>query len=229
VNSRVLGSARGPLWVAILAGIFAGMSTSLVVSALLVRRDRSRPPAAAAVDPPTQAFVGADRGASLLREARLARLEQRLSEVERQPARAGASDPPAAPVAPDVSARRYEEQIRNHDAEPADPRWAASTASFIETDLRSLAAAGTFKLVAVDCRTQLCVAELEWPSPDTAGVEYAGLVQHPYPANCPRTMVLPDSADPGQPVKAKLLFDCASWRAGGSQPFRLEEAKTLAN
>jgi hypothetical protein len=30
-------------------------------------------------------------------------------------------------------------------------------------------------------------------------------------------------------MKAKLLFDCASWRAAGSQPFRLEEAKTLAN
>jgi hypothetical protein len=229
VNTRVVGSARGPLWVAILAGILAGMSTSLVVSALLVRRDRARPTVAPEIAPPAQTLLGADPRAGLLRDARLASLERRLNEVERQPARSGAGEPPPAPVAPDQGPPRYEEQIRNHDAEPADPHWAPSTASFIETDLRSLATAGTFKLVAVDCRTQLCVAELEWPSPDKAGAEYARLVQHIYPANCPRTLVLPEAANPGQPVKAKLLFECASWRAGGSQPFRLEEANTLAN
>jgi hypothetical protein len=227
VHSRVVGSARGPLWVAILAGILAGMSTSLVVSALLVRRDRHQPTVAPELAPPAQTRLGADPRAALLRDARLASLERRLSEVEGQPA--GAGEPPAPPVAPDQSARRYEEQIRNHDAEPADPRWAPRTTSFIETDLRSLAIAGTFTLVAVDCRTQLCVAELEWPSPDKAGVEYATLVQHIYPANCARTLVLPEAASPGQPVKAKLLFECASWRAGGSQPFRLDEANTPAN
>ena len=171
MHSRVVGSARGPLWVAFLAGILAGISTSLVVSALLVRRDRARPTVVSEIAPPAQTLSGADPRAGLLRDARLASLERRLSEVERQPVRAG--EPPPAPVAPVEGARRYEEQIRNHDAEPADPRWAPSTTSLLETDLRSLATAGTFKLVAVDCRTQLCIAELDWPSPDRAGAEYA--------------------------------------------------------
>jgi hypothetical protein len=225
VGSRVLGSARGPLWVAILAGIFAGISTSLLVSAMLVRRDRARS-APAESDPPAQTVPPADRSASWLRDARLAQLERRLSEIERQPAPAVAGGPPAAPA---DGTRRYEQEIRNHDAEPADPRWAPGTNSLIETDLRSLAASGTFKVVGVDCRTQLCVADVQWPSPDKAGAEYVSLVHHLYPANCPRTMVLPPAAEPGQPVTAKLLFECAEWRAAGSQPFRLDDASSLAN
>jgi hypothetical protein len=219
--------------IAVLAGVLAGVATSFVVSHIILAartaapgpaggQDRERtaePPGAPAASP--SSAVGGGRGD----DGRLALLERRLAEVERRRLAATAPGAPAPPA--ESSPRRYEEQLRAHGNEPTDPRWAAPTAAAIESDLQVLARKASFKVTGVDCRSQLCTAELEWPSLAVAAEEQATLAHHPYRANCSRTLVLPEAPSDGEgsgPVKARLLFECASWRSAGSQPLELGRA-----
>jgi hypothetical protein len=145
--------------------------------------------------------------------ARLAGLEQRLNELERQ----GAPQARPPEPSPAEAQQRFEARVRRQQAEPVDPSWAKSTNSLLQADVLKQATGKSFRLNRVDCRTTLCSAELEWPSTEEADREYLSLVHFPYKANCGRTLVLPDPASVKGALHAQLLFDCESWRADGEQ------------
>jgi hypothetical protein len=109
------------------------------------------------------------------------------------------------------------ELIAQHYAAPTDAKWAAAAEASLASDFESLSAlpnAG-FKLVNTDCRTDSCVAMLEWDSFNQANGRTGLVVHHHYALNCAREIRLADPpGEPGSSYSTTVLFDCTELRAG---------------
>lgn len=103
-------------------------------------------------------------------------------------------------------------RIAEYEREPIDPVWARQTSDLLTTDLRTVADENDFTLVTTSCKTNLCMAELEWPNFSAAEETYTELAHWQYKANCGREILLPKPLDPSRPYMAKLIFDCTRWR-----------------
>jgi hypothetical protein len=144
-------------------------------------------------------------------EARVQRLEQPTSSV--QPAQAMQEMPTA-----ESYHQRHAETIRQHRAEPVDPDWGPRTTELFNADLERLADFAEIQIGEVECRTESCRAVVRWDSMDTATANYQRLVVTPVRVNCTRTILLPEADQVEGAVEATLVFDCAEWKATGSQP-----------
>jgi hypothetical protein len=112
--------------------------------------------------------------------------------------------------------RMFEQRIAAHWAEPTDGGWSERSRTSLAVNLETLAKDGKFRLADIDCRDTSCVATTEWRSRDDAISGMRPLVETRYAVNCARSFLIPDASDPGQSVQVALYFDCARWKASGS-------------
>jgi hypothetical protein len=114
--------------------------------------------------------------------------------------------------------RAYDDaKIRKHWSDPVDPAWATTATPALRSGLEELSKSGRFRVNEVDCRDTSCVATFRWPSFADAEAEYGDLARAPLDVNCSRGITLPDVEDKKAPLEATMYFDCASWKANGSQ------------
>jgi len=78
----------------------------------------------------------------------------------------------------------HRELLAQHEREPHDPEWSASTEKLITARLETLAARGRFRVSSVDCRTTSCVAYLRVASYLDAQKAWPSIVQAPNDAQC---------------------------------------------
>jgi hypothetical protein len=105
----------------------------------------------------------------------------------------------------------HDDSIARHRAQPVDPTWAPAAAQSIRQELAELEARQAFSVFEVDCRSDSCIATMEWPTYRDAAATYAELVHHYYEeVNCLRRLILPEPEDKDAPFQATLVFDCAA-------------------
>jgi hypothetical protein len=200
------------------SGVAAGILSSFVMRAC------SGPPAAAlpAQPPAVAATVSPAREPDPSQRREIAALSRRLEQLEDAGASAALASPPRPPP-PEVDPEQHraalleahERSIQRHWAEPADPAWSKPATDAVREDLQSVAGEKHFRVVDVDCRTSTCVSTVEWPDQNAAVRGYGDVLHVLYRANCARSIVLPDTADPSRPFRATLFLDCAEQRATG--------------
>lgn len=108
-------------------------------------------------------------------------------------------------------------KISQHYAEPIDSSWAKRTTSTLQSNLSRLSQAKAFDLRSVDCRNETCIAEVVWPTYDSAVDKYTDLASTSLEVNCARSITLPEVTDKSAPVAVKVIFDCRTWKASGSR------------
>jgi FtsZ-interacting cell division protein YlmF len=148
-------------------------------------------------------------------------LEKRLSAVE-SAAEAGAPEPPsqgAEELTPEVleasrlrRVEMHQRAIDEHWKEPVDKAWASSTASQFEEDFGAIEEKSGLKLMSVDCKSQSCVATVEWKNYDEAQQKYDEILHHSYATNCTREILLPEPANKAVPYQATAVFNCKGSR-----------------
>jgi len=98
--------------------------------------------------------------------------------------------------------------LRAHDAEPVDTAWAAGVTETLSQSLEGLGRERKFDVRQIDCRSQTCVAELEWPSRDAALAGYRAPLAGMLGVTCGTQIVLPPSEDPSGVSRAKMFLRC---------------------
>ena len=103
-----------------------------------------------------------------------------------------------------------------HNRESQDPKWSASAQHAISARLSELVSGSGGNILAVDCRTTTCVADIEWPSFDAANAGgFRKLAQQAfYEENCYRELWADFATDPKASYSVKLVFNCEAARAG---------------
>ncbi len=155
---------------------------------------------------------------------RIAELEQKLAAAKRpeQSGDAHRVGPPDLVEEKRIMDDRFRARLTGHDQEPIDPSWAPHAEGEYRNDLaevnEQLRGSQKFDVHDVRCRTNTCVARVEWPSYDEAYDNYARVLHHRYKQNCAREIVLVDEARAGQPYSANVLFDCKERHAQASNP-----------
>lgn len=204
-------------WVAASIVVFAGC---LGGAALLSRRAPTRD--APAHDGPARAgAVDVRRGEPFVSTfdprvgpllAMNAALAERIERVERghgtdspeegEPARAAERSSSLARERSD-----YADLASAHERAKVDPAWAEPTAALLHDELVALAEAvpGT-SLARVECRSDSCIARLDFSSRKRAQAEAARLVGHPYGVNCATRIQLNEATDPDAPYRLELIL-----------------------
>lgn len=204
----------------IAAGILAGVGSSFLLRAPAPRpaaptveyrvatpRPAASPPPAA----PTTTPAGAGNAAEL---ARLRAMERRLAQVESRAAASPGNAPAPPPPDTDPESMRaahmqaFQAVLQRHAHERVDARWAPTAQRSLQTDLAGLSEANHFRVVQVDCRTNLCVTTLEWPTYESATEATRNLLHQNYQLNCSRRILLPDPGDPAASYQARMVLDC---------------------
>jgi hypothetical protein len=133
--------------------------------------------------------------------SRLGALETKVERVEHDVARAA-----AAPVDEEREAAledhyraslvELEGELRQHAREPVDSTWAtAANAEISRTLGENVDAKYPFEVVSVDCRTQTCVAQVRYRTPDDAVSNQQELLRiHPASCHGLRTTLVPPTS-----------------------------------
>jgi hypothetical protein len=191
----------------VLAGLVAGVGSSLALP------PRAAP--AAAAPAPTEEAAPSPRGAprSAAHTAQVAlppAVDARLEALERKAAEAAPA--PQAPEDHEAQRQRareaYEAVLDQHTRAPVDPVWAEPTSATLGAAMGTLGASagGNAVVKGVDCRTDSCVATLEFPSYTAARTSYAAYVSEMYEVNCARQVMLDTPEDPESPFSVQVLF-----------------------
>ncbi|HEY1693368.1 MAG TPA: hypothetical protein VGG39_14475 [Polyangiaceae bacterium] len=204
----------------------AGAATVLVLIGFALRNTASPHRSAAGSDEKQQGVTAADAPTPAMRvqvtsvdDPRVADLESRLRALEERV-------PPEAPAGPSAvvpsagtqeeaeraSTLAHERWVDRFRGEGADPSWAPSAQASLQSELHDLGEQVGARVQAVECRTTLCAAEVEWSSFAAVGRSSAELVQHGYTENCAKTIYTPPPDDPTAPYHATLFFDCEQFR-----------------
>lgn len=198
-----------------LAG-FAGVATGVIAASILLPTQAPAPTAVPSVS--VSPYDTARPTVSV---------EQGPRGFVRQSENAGdvTSDEPPPPPSPlpstpeDMTQMRLESEqehaiaVSAHYEAVRDVGWAgrkeAELGQELDTLLRDELAG--IALSSLDCRSETCVAQLNWPSFLQARETFAGLVRHHYESslNCSREMILPQPSDPSSPYSGHLLFRCS--------------------
>jgi len=92
-------------------------------------------------------------------------------------------------------------------SEPVDSQWSQAAATAIEADVITMGHDGErFEAISVDCRSQLCAIEVEWPSRQEAINTASDLITHSYAYNCSRHYFLSETDE--IPYRSTVFLDC---------------------
>jgi hypothetical protein len=97
------------------------------------------------------------------------------------------------------------------------PEWAQKTSDAIRKGLVVTQSQGQFEIIDIDCRSNSCLATLEWPSYDVAYRQWALVVGHPYGIPCGASVYLDEPSDRSAKYQGIILFGCASSNPGALQ------------
>jgi hypothetical protein len=127
----------------------------------------------------------------------------------------------------EVRRQQWAARLAAHEHEPIDPGWQGAASESVEEDLFLAGNEGEkFDVLSVTCRTQTCLAVMQWPDRQTALPFLPELISHRYPFNCQRTMYMPQGEE--RPYLATLLLDCPpetrEWDVGAGTPEEKETA-----
>jgi hypothetical protein len=112
-----------------------------------------------------------------------------------------------------------EEKIRRHWAEPIDQAWAITSSRYLRADIETLMRrSSSFRLVDLDCRNTSCIASIQWPTMAAAQGGFKAVLTYPFETNCSRSILIPETADPNNPLDVPMVLDCQQWKANGSKP-----------
>jgi hypothetical protein len=206
-----LRSSRAP-YLLVFLGVIAGAIIATGISAVMARGSKRAVARYTEVDPKAEDEPRERSAADLERLALTLSAANARGTAEKSPA-------PTTPSAPPPSAaeqlRQHEADVEEHYRKPVDSRWAPAVTKAYSEDLAGAVQqlSAHFKLEQLDCRSDTCVATLQWPTRGAAMTEWNDLLTFPYRANCGRAIVLPepaaDGSDSASPVRAKLVFDCS--------------------
>lgn len=102
-----------------------------------------------------------------------------------------------------------------HAQDPVDPTWAPTADKELRSGLSEAAEDVGFVVSSVSCKTDICVAELEWEDQKIARERGASLASLDFPnLNCMQSIWLDRTDQPDQPYSGKLYLDCTELRAG---------------
>lgn len=199
---------RNPVLI-IVAGV-AGAAAGIIAPRLLGPSEAARPatapiaaPAPAATDP---------RVASIERQLRS--VEQQL-QAQQLRTQAQEVQPPAprSEDLPELRAERerqaevaHEAILARHRLESRDPRWASEREQTLSDQLAQAAGKTDMTVLAIDCRTQSCVARLQWPDRDAARAHLVALLDETAVVGCARRVQFPSSG--AVPYQAEMYLEC---------------------
>ena len=165
-----------------------------------LRRERSSP---ASTEP---------SGAS---ELRITRVERQLDgltanlERERDPV-----SPPAEAEPPlgmdeqdDAAEQAWQASVDRHREETVDSDWSSRTRAAFEEDIEA-AVDGAADAIEVECRSESCLASVQFPSFHDATGAFTSLLQYSYRSNCATSVAAPEPEDPSEPYATSILFHC---------------------
>lgn len=179
-------------------------------------------PKTARAEKPVQSNRGGTDPALMERLARLERIESDNHDAEAVAAQTSPQDAepasrseesPAPPMLTEDEARaraeeEFDDRIRDHEQRPVDPQWAADATASFNADITSMGKEHGFELLDMDCRTNSCVAEVEWPDHAAATSTWGTLLHGSYGMNCGRGVLLPEPEDTESAFQARVLFEC---------------------
>jgi hypothetical protein len=209
----------------VLCSLSACVICALVVGVLVTRERAARATNVAhvAYAEGASSLQPSRREDALLEDGRLAALERRMEAMERGslPHNAVASTDARLPAS--TVRLSYDEQkkqtgdrikalVNRFETEGRDPRWASGAARSLELDTLSLSKKLGFAVKRVECKTSVCVSEMEWPNYEAARHGFSALLANNYDLNCARTLSMPRPSDVSVPYSAQLLMDCESLR-----------------
>jgi len=102
----------------------------------------------------------------------------------------------------------HERAIARHDNEPVDGRRSVGLAAALGRELKGIKDAGGFRVVSLDCRTETCVATIEWSNHALAIQNWAPVLNHHYPPGCGVDMALDAPSTANAPFQTRVVFDC---------------------
>lgn len=200
-------------------GAVTAVAVTMVLASPSERADTLMPvPSRAA----SKARTASDRDVRPARDdARLVRLEREVQGLTAEldddvrPATAqDASQPPVLDGPPPDEAEVVERtrqiwdaQVETHEDAPVDPQWSGEARGSFERGLTE-AAGELGGDVRVDCRTDSCLATVEFESYGDATISFSSLLQHDYDLNCETSVAMPPPEDPSAPYGAEVLFVC---------------------
>jgi hypothetical protein len=210
----------------ILGGIACGAVGSVFVSSWLSPpkveqrlSGNSKTPAL----PAAESYVQTERLGSAVRgvDNRLSEMAERLAKLEEQGDKPPQVDP-GAPASDDPNPQEnaavsFERSLEKHQAEPRDEVWAKATETTLLADFSALKSSIHAEVKDVTCRNTTCAATLEWPDRRSALDHWQTALTGVTRAGCGREVVVPEGKPGETKITAKVLFDCESWRAEGSQ------------
>jgi len=105
--------------------------------------------------------------------------------------------------------KRHDDAIAAHWQEPTDDRWAPEMTQTLRRELTELTRKGEFSVVRVDCRSESCVAIIEWPNYQRAMKNWNLVLQVPRSAPCGVEAALQDPIDPKARYQTSVFFKCS--------------------
>lgn len=155
-----------------------------------------------------------------LLEERLNTLQARLQRAQPSPGDSagavsakqlpGQSAPEELERAQEESKKRHieahERALRLHATQPVDDSWAPQASEAFRADLHASRSQTGAQVLSVDCRTNSCVARLEWPSFHEARRGFSPVLHSHYRVNCIKTVTLPEPGDPSRPYIGSAIF-----------------------
>ncbi len=130
------------------------------------------------------------------------------------PASSATKGPAAARLSLDqVRAHReddHADRLARHDAEPPSD-WGAEADREFRDDLERLASKASFRFDDIDCRTDTCLANIEFSDMHASRTGWIKVAAAPYENNCgTEVWIDPSNAAPDAPRHASVLFDCTN-------------------
>ncbi len=104
--------------------------------------------------------------------------------------------------------------VREHDAQPIDRDWSLPMARSLTSTLSRLGTTTGFRVASVDCRTTLCVADLDWEHYNAALGHYGDVLHDRSPGGCSRETILPPPSGASGRYRAEVIFRCERSSAG---------------
>ena len=101
----------------------------------------------------------------------------------------------------------FQAQLRTQEVDAVDPSWAPRASRALREDFERFGHEDRFRLRAVDCRTDSCVADVEFPSYGAAQTSWGTVLHLPRTDNCATTVVLDhDPEDATAPYRSRVLY-----------------------
>ena len=107
----------------------------------------------------------------------------------------------------------HDRLVRRYEEESVDPTFAPAAVKTLRSALSKLGESSSFRTVSVDCKTTLCVADLEWSSYQAVIDEARNLAMYDFDLKCRKFVYHPPPDDPHGAYRASLVLDCNPSRA----------------